>query len=119
MEKFKDIPGLEKKYQVSNLGNVKSLKRYVKHNSGGLKVVNERILRYVIKNRGYKHVVLMKNGKHKGYYIHQLVAMAFLGHTPNGHKLVVDHINEDKLDNRVENLQLISNKENVIKSIYA
>jgi len=43
--------------------------------------------------------------------------MAFLNHTPCGHKLIVDHINENKLDNRVENLQLITNKQNVIKSI--
>ena len=59
-------------------------------------------------------IVRMKNGNKS---VHQLVAMAFLGHVPCGHKIVVDHINHDKLNNRLENLQLITNRENCSKDV--
>jgi hypothetical protein len=104
-EIWKDIPQYEAMYQVSNLGNVKSLKcnkeKFLKHNSLA---------------KGYKRVGLFKNNKLKYFYIHQLVAMAFLNHKPCGFKLVVDHINDNCLDNRVENLQIISQRENVYKT---
>ncbi len=103
MEKeiFKDIPGYESLYQVSNLGNVKSLKYY-----------KERILKPSDNGYGYYTIKLYKEGKQKTIRIHILVAMAFLNHVPDGYKIVVDHINNDKLDNRVENLQLITQREN-------
>jgi hypothetical protein len=47
--------------------------------------------------------------------MHQLVAITFLGHNTNGHKIVVDHINGDKLNNKVENLQVITNRANLSK----
>ena len=103
IEIFKDIPGYEGMYQVSNLGNVKSLK-YNK----------ERVLKQCTDSNGYYHVTLcgLINKKIK---IHKLVAMVFLGHKPCGYEIVVDHINNIVTDNRVENLQLISNRENCSK----
>jgi hypothetical protein len=92
-------------YQVSNLGNVKSLK-----------CNKEKFLKNNILAKGYKKVGLFKNNKLKHFYIHQLVAMAFLNHKPCRFKLVVDHINDNCLDNRVENLQIISQRENVYKT---
>lgn len=107
MEKeiFKDIPGYENEYQVSNLGRVKSLK-----------CGKEKILKQVKdKTRGYYFVGLSINGKCKPYLTHQLVAMAFLNHKPDKSKIVVDHINNIKNDNRLENLQVISQRENCSK----
>lgn len=114
MEIWKDIKGYEGLYQVSNLGRVKSLKRYV-WNGKSYYLKNERILKFGMMNSGYKFVGLWKNNKSKNASVHQLVAMAFLGHKPCGYKLVVDHINNDKLDNRAENLQIVTNRFNSSK----
>jgi len=104
-EKFKKIPGYED-YQVSNFGNVKSLK-----------FGKERILKAYIDTRGYLIVCLLKNQKRKQFQVHQLVAITFLNHKPDGHNIVVDHIDNDKLNNKLENLQLITNRENSSKDI--
>jgi hypothetical protein len=70
-EIWKDVPNYDGFYQVSNLGNVKSF--YKK---------NEKILKQGINRYGYKFVSLSKNNKQKTIKTHQLVAMAFLNHTP-------------------------------------
>ena len=105
MEKeiFKDIPGYEGLYQVSNIGGVKSL--------GNTKNRKEKILKPGIIN-GYLHVILHKNSKQKSFRVHQLVAMAFLGHTPNGYEIVVNHKDNNELNNYVDNLELVSNRYN-------
>lgn len=103
-EQFKDIKGYEGLYQVSNFGNVKSLQR-----KGSLK---GRILKPGLSTRGYLMVILHTNAFRKARLIHQLVAEAFLNHTPNGMKIVVDHLDFDRINNHVDNLRLISNREN-------
>ena len=110
-EEFGSIPGYEGLYEVSNFGNVKSL--------GNDKGRKEKILRPnlsgSIKSQYYK-VALYKNSKDKTIKIHVLVAMAFLGHVPDGTlKIVVDHIDNNRLNNHLSNLQLISNRENSSK----
>lgn len=102
-EIWKAIPGYDG-YEVSNLGNVKSL--------GNNKTRKEKILKPLSNGKGYFQVELFK----KRVYIHQLVAMAFLNHKKDGHKLVVDHINNIQTDNRLENLQIISQRKNTIKN---
>lgn len=103
-EVFKNIPGYEGMYQVSNLGNVKSLKRK-----------KERILKFSLDNHGYYILSLYKENKAKTKQVSKLVAMTFLNHKPCGYKEIVDHIDNNPLNNNVNNLQIISNRENLSK----
>jgi hypothetical protein len=106
-EVWKDITGYEGLYQVSNLGRVKNIKNE-----------KEKIINPSITNVGYYSVGLYKNknNKTRTYGIHQLVAIAFLGHKPCGHELVIDHINDNRSDNRVKNLQIVTQRFNVRKT---
>lgn len=107
-EIWKDIEGYEGLYQVSNLGRVKNLERYVNSRSGKRKS-KEKILKQS-RNR-YMYVVLSKNSKRNCFTVHRLVAKAFL---PNPNNLPqIDHINTDKTDNRVENLRWVTHSENM------
>lgn len=108
IEIWKDIKGYEGKYQVSNLGRVKSLPRYTGH---GMRKM--RILKYGF-NGGYRQVVLCKNGKMKSQKIHRLVACAFLPNKDD--TLVVNHKDGNKENNHVENLEWCTRQENVIHS---
>ena len=114
-EEFRSIPGYEGYYEVSNFGNVKSLKREFLINGKYPSTVKEKILRQTLNKDGYYRILLYKDGKREQFNIHILVAMVFLGHVPDGHKIVVDHIDNNKLNNRVSNLQLISQRENSSK----
>ena len=113
-EIWKDIEGYEGLYQVSNLGRVKSLGRYVKSNKGmqyrteQIKVPSERKRKTAI--QGYLTTQLYKNNKGKNCYIHRLVANAFIDNPEN--KPTVNHINGNKHDNRVVNLEWSTYREN-------
>lgn len=109
-EIWKDIEGYEGLYQVSNLGRVKSLERKCKV-LNGYRTVNERI-RSLNKNRyGYITVSLNKNNKTKICTIHRLVAIAFIENPEN--KIQVNHIDGDKSNNTVDNLEWVSQEENM------
>lgn len=94
-EIWRDIKGFEGKYQVSNLGRVMSLN----YNQKGFK----KPLKPMIDNVGYSKVNLRKDGKQHIKYVHRLVAEAFIPNPSN--KPVVNHKDEDKLNNHVENLE--------------
>lgn len=111
-EIWKDIPKYRGLYQVSNKGMVKSLQRIVKSKKWGFQKVTEKILKAAVDGSGYFTVALNKNNISKTKKIHQLVAMAFLNHKPCGYKLVVNHKNFNKLDNRFENLEIVTQREN-------
>ena len=115
MEKWKDIKGYEGSYQVSNLGKVKSLSRWVDNKGNGGYFIKEKVLKSNIKNERYPIVSLTKNNKQRKFRIHQLIAMAFLNHKPCGYKLVVDHIDNNPLNNNVENLQIVTSRVNTTK----
>jgi len=100
MEEWKPIPDYPN-YKVSNLGNITKFGKIKKSTRIGNK---------------YKSIYLTNNKERKSLSIHTLVAMLFLNHIPGGYDKVVDHINGNIQDNRVINLQIISQRENVIKN---
>lgn len=116
MEIWKDIPNYEGYYQVSNLGQIKSLSRKLrfvsKSDNESFRICKERLLKQTPTQNGYLAVSLNKHGVRELFKIHVLVAIGFLNHKPNGYKLIVDHIDNDKLNNNVNNLQLITQREN-------
>lgn len=105
-EIWKDIKNYEGLYQVSNLGRVKSLERL---DALGHRL-KEKILKPGINQYGYYQVVLCKQSVQKHYMVHRLVFEAFNCQITEG--LQVNHINEIKTDNRLENLNLMTCKEN-------
>ena len=110
-EIWKDIPNYEGLYQASNLGRVKSLERFRKGKNGSLASVKERILKPGIIRKGYYIIGLTKQSILKTYLVHRLVFEAFNGPIPEGYE--INHINEKKFDNRLENLNLMTHRENV------
>jgi hypothetical protein len=114
-EIWKDIPEYEGYYQVSNLGRVKSVKRIIYRIDGKIKTFKERILKATIGSSGYLVAGLSKDGKLKKFTVHKLVAVSFLGHKPCGQKEVVDHIDNNQFNNRLDNLQLTTQRHNASK----
>ena len=113
-EEWRDVKGYEGRYQISNKGNVKSLARKVKVNVFGktfAKAQKKGILLRVWRDKdGYSIANLSDGTRMKHYKVHRLVAEAFIPHDRG--RVVVNHKNGIKNDNRVENLKWATNSEN-------
>ena len=107
MEKYKDIKGYEGMYQVSNLGNVKSLDRII-WNGHVMHLHKGRVMKP--KGVKYKEVLLCKEGKNKKWFIHRLVALHFIPNPEN--KSQVNHKDGIKDNNHISNLEWATSKEN-------
>lgn len=106
IEKFKPVKGYAGIYEISNLGRVKSISRIIERKDGNTRVTEDRIIIPFITKCGYHQIVLCKDGVRKKHYIHRLVANAFL---PNLNNLpIINHKDENKLNNRVDNLEWCS-----------
>jgi len=113
MEVWKDIPGYENIYQVSNLGNIKRLssKIWINKNNGYYRYYSEEILTPIISKSGYYHVNLYNNKKLQTFRINRLVLIAF-DRLPND-KEVSMHLDNNKLNNSLKNLKWGTVKDNV------
>jgi hypothetical protein len=109
-EVWKEIEGYEGIYQISESGKVKSLERYVDGRWGPI-LIKEKILSPITAGKRYKMVGLSKNSKTKFVNIHRLLAQTFINNPNN--KLQVNHIDGNKMNNDLLNLEWVTPKENI------
>ena len=112
MEIWKDVVGYEGFYQVSNLGNVKRV--------GSFRGVNKAYLQNyyltpVDNGKGYLRIKLTINNKSKRIMLHRIIAEAFLPN-PNNYP-VINHINGNKKDNQITNLEWCTQSQNCLHSV--
>lgn len=111
IEIWKDIKGYEGLYQVSNLGNIKSCHREGFHKNGRKFIFRENKIKKTMSNSGYLRTSLVKDSKTKHRFVHREVAKSFLPNIDG--KNIVDHIDGNKTNNKLENLRWCNQKENI------
>ena len=111
LEEWKDVKGFEGLYQVSNMGNFKSLDRVSYHNDGRVRRIKGKAINGSLSYRGYIQVTMSKNGVITSSSLHRLVAKTFLGEPPTSEH-VVNHIDGDPTNNNVDNLEWVTQKAN-------
>jgi NUMOD4 motif-containing protein/HNH endonuclease len=109
-EIWKSIAGFDG-YEVSNLGQVRSIDRIVATKNGQLRRYSGKILGQATDDRGYRHVCLWKENHQVGFVVHRLVADAFLRRIEQGEE--VNHDNFDKQNNTTENLEVTTSHDNM------
>lgn len=115
-EIWEDIKGYIGFYKISNLGRIKACQRYVVNNiNGGKKLVAERLLTPWDNGHGYLVISLSRENHRKNHYVHRLVASHFLENIEN--KPVVNHKDFNTKNNNIENLEWVTQKENIHYSI--
>ena len=113
-EEWKDISGYEGRYQISNMGRIRSLPRIVKNGIGECHKKG-KILKPQKAVNGYMRATLCNEKYYKHFKIHRLVAEHYIPNPEN--KPQVNHINGDKTDNRVDNLEFCTHEENIKHAI--
>lgn len=108
-EEWKDIIGWEGFYQVSSFGRIKTIKKEVLRRDGTILVISEKIRKLSHQKNGYLKVQLVRNGKGISYWVHRLVAEAFIPNPEN--KPQVNHKKGIKNDNRVSQLEWMTYEE--------
>lgn len=103
IEEWKYIEGYENLYLISNKGTIKKCETFIKKINGKIVIIKEKILKPSITRKGYQVVGLSKEKNSRTFLVHRLVAKMFL---PNPNNLPqINHKNEVKTDNRIENLE--------------
>ena len=114
-EVWEDIKAYEGSHQISNLGRVRSLERRIFRSDGQTRLLKNKMLSLSLNKTGYLKITINKNSVLKTHIIHHLVWDHFGHKERDRHRIQIDHINENKTDNRIENLQLLTNRENCSK----
>lgn len=110
-EIWKWIPDFEGLYQVSTWGRIRSVDRWVIYKDGSKRFYKGRILKPARDENGYLLVVLSRDGKRRNFRVHRLVAEAFIPNPEN--KPEVNHLDENKENNYVSNLEWSTHKDNI------
>lgn len=111
MEVWKDVVGFENHYEVSNIGRVKRKAGLTYYKDGRIARFSETILKPSFNRKGYERVYLSVGSKKHTVSVHRLVAKAFIPNPEN--KATINHIDCNKLNNNVENLEWMTNTENM------
>lgn len=115
-EIWKDVVGYEGYYQVSNLGNVRGVDRYViETNTNKRKLIKGKMLTKHKKDNGYRQVNLTKDGKTTFHYVHRIVMKAFKP-LNDYTDMEVNHIDYNRSNNELSNLEWTNHKDNVVHS---
>ena len=113
LEEWRQVSGYEGYYEVSNLGRVRSIARTVLRNGKVEHSIPEKVLKPRCVTKGkYLAVSLCKNHRVRNFMIHSLVAQEFLGYVSDRKYAVVNHIDNNSHNNRLGNLEIVSNREN-------
>lgn len=112
MEVWKDVKNYEGLYQVSNFGNVKRISSFRGVNK---QYLNDYYLKPLDNGKGYYRIKLSKNSFSKRVMLHRIIAEAFIYNTNNNK--VINHINGNKKDNSIENLEWCTQSYNCLQSV--
>lgn len=116
-ELWRPVVGYETYYVVSNYGRVRSLPRYVNFIHGTVRKLKGKVLKPMTDANGYQYVMLAYNGTQKSKFIHRLVGEAYLDKPDPSCE--INHIDGDKRNNAVDNLEWVSHKHNIQHSFDA